>query len=528
MLSACCEPVVSQSWALPFRASGVLLHPTSLPSPHGIGDLGQSAFDFVDWLRRAHQSLWQVLPLGPTGYGDSPYSSLSSFAGNPLLISLDKLVEAGDISASEAETARIESHDRVAYGEVYARKLPLLRIAASRFLERASADRRHDFELFCESNASWLDDYAIYMTVKAHYDADPDHSRGWLWNTRWDRDIAAHESGAISRWKNQFYSAVQEQQALQYFFFSQWSELKRYANSQQIEIIGDVPIFVALDSADVWASPDMFRLDENLQPTHVAGVPPDYFSETGQRWGNPLYDWDRMRDDGFSWWLSRFERTRALVDYVRVDHFRGFAANWSIPASEPTAIKGEWTPAPGRELFETMREKFGALPILAEDLGLITADVDALRDDNGFPGMKVLQFGFGDLGAKANGFLPHAHVPNCVVYTGTHDNDTIRGWYESLGESEKRNVITYLGYEPANISWTMIRMAMSSVGKFTILPMQDLLDLGTEGRMNRPSYEFGNWSWRTRQDYLQRGLDERLADLVRVYGRDERRWKAGS
>ncbi|MCA9104418.1 MAG: 4-alpha-glucanotransferase [Planctomycetales bacterium] len=527
MLSECFETTALADSILPYRASGVLLHPTSLPGRHGIGDLGQAAFEFVDWLRQAHQSLWQVLPLGPTGYGDSPYSSLSSFAGNPLLISLDRLVEAGDLSSEDSQTAQLESHDRVAFGEVIARKSPLLVKAARHFLGTASHERRADFESFCDSNASWLDDYALYMAVKEHYDAHPDPSRGWGWNARWDKDIASRDPVAVAQWHSQAGEAIAVQKVLQFYFFSQWSELKRYANSQGIEIIGDVPIFVALDSADVWSAPDMFQLDDNLQPTHVAGVPPDYFSATGQRWGNPLYDWDRMKLDGFSWWLSRFERTRALVDYVRVDHFRGFAANWSIPADQPTAIHGQWTPAPGRELFSAMRDKFGELPILAEDLGLITEDVEALRDEYGFPGMRVLQFGFGELGAGANTFLPYAHVPNCVVYTGTHDNDTVRGWYESLGEQERGNVATYLGFEPENISWTMIRLALSSVGKFAILPMQDLLDLGSEGRMNRPSIEMGNWSWRMSGEYQQHGIDGRLAELVRIYGRDERRWQNG-
>lgn len=511
---------------LQHRVSGVLLHPTSLPGPYGIGDLGSEAFRFVDWLVSARQSLWQVLPLGPTGYGDSPYAARSSYAGNPLLISLDRLVEAGDLTADEARPNVELSEDRVWFGNLIQWKMPLLRYAAGKFLDRASVEQRNRFDQFCHEERSWLDDYALYTALKRHFESQPDRAGGSMWNVGWDQEIARHEPAAISVWRQKLWRDVQIEQVLQFRFFEQWRALRSYANERGVKIIGDVPIFVALDSADVWAEPEMFRLDSSLQPTHVAGVPPDYFSETGQRWGNPLYAWDRMQQDGFRWWLRRMAGTRSLVDIVRVDHFRGFEANWSIPADQPNAILGEWTPAPGAELFTAMRREFGELPILAEDLGLITQEVEDLRDANGFPGMRVLQFAFGALDGEANSFLPCQHVPNCVVYTGTHDNDTIRGWWETREAQERRNILDYIGHEPQDMAWEFVRMAMASVGKIAIVPLQDVLGLGGEARMNRPSVESGNWDWRVTGGYDHHDSAARMADLVRVYIRDEERQAA--
>jgi len=504
------------------RVSGVLLHPTSLPGPYGIGDLGDEALRFVEWLERGRQSLWQILPLGPTGYGDSPYAARSSFAGNPLLISLDRLAEAGDLTRDELIPPPSLGSGRIRFGEVISWKLPLLRRAAERFLDRNSSDERERFEAFRQAEAWWLDDFALYTAIGRHYTELSPPVYG-AWNEVWERDLALRRPEALAAWRSRLDRPVRIEQVLQFRFFEQWRAVREHANRRGIRIIGDVPIFVALDSADVWVAPHLFRLDERLQPTHVAGVPPDAFSDDGQRWGNPLYDWDRMRADGFRWWLDRIAGARAQADLIRIDHFRGFAANWSIPADQPTAQKGEWTPAPGQELFDAMRRRFGELPFLAEDLGLITPDVEQLRVDNGFPGMKVLQFAFGQLDREGNAYLPHHHVPEAVVYTGTHDNDTTAGWYASISERERRNVADYLGHEPREVSWEFIRLAMASVARMAVVPMQDVLALGGEARMNRPSTDQGNWDWRVARDYADNDSAERLAELVRIFGRDEGR-----
>ncbi len=415
---------------LPQRASGILLHPTSLPGPHGVGTLGENAYRFVDFLVEAGQSLWQILPLGPVGFGASPYSTFCSVAGNPLLISLGLLLRTGELGDDELAPPFAPDAEAVDYEVLIAWKLPRLEKAAERFLERRFGKRHEDYRQFCHQNRVWLDDYALFMALKEHFDrrATAEGYWGATWNTYWDKDAAMREPAALNRWRSQLAPRIDLQKVWQYFFFEQWTALRQYANERGIAIVGDMPIFVALDSVDVWAAPGLFQLDADRQETLVAGVPPDYFSATGQRWGNPLYDWGAMQGSGFAWWIRRFQGLLQLVDIVRIDHFRGFAACWTIPAEEETAVHGRWAKVPGKALFETLRGKLGELPFLAEDLGVITPDVEELRDHFGFPGMRVLQVGFENI-EIGNIHLPEYHVENSVVYTGTHDNNTTLGWY---------------------------------------------------------------------------------------------------
>lgn len=504
------------------RSAGILLHPTSLPGPFGIGDLGPEAFAFVDYLVDAGQRRWQVLPLGPTGYADSPYASFSSFAGNPLLISLEVLARSGELPTELLQnipTSLLEK--RVEYGEVIAWKLPLLRQAASRFRERANSNRVAAYSAFCESNSGWLDDYALFMAIKTAFDAraKAEGRSSSIWNHYWDRDIAERQPSALEKWRATCKTEMDIQKIWQFFFFEQWLAVKRYANERRIQIIGDLPIYVALDSADVWSAPHGFCLDAKGNPRLVAGVPPDYFSVTGQRWGNPVYDWNQMKCDHFRWWVQRFQGTKALVDIIRVDHFRGFEAGWSIPSFEPTAINGEWIKAPGIELFQEVRRQLGELPILAEDLGLITPEVEHLRDSNQFPGMRVLQFAFDSGPRPSNIFLPHNYVLNSVAYSGTHDNDTTIGWYASRSKEQQDFVNDYLGFKPNDIAWEMIRLALSSVARLAIVPMQDVLSLGTESRMNTPSTQQGNWAWRMPAHYRMGDSAKKLANLVALFDR---------
>jgi 4-alpha-glucanotransferase len=497
------------------RAAGVLLHPTSLPGRYGIGDLGPAAYDFVDFLVAAKQSLWQVLPLGPTGYGDSPYQCFSSFAGNPLLISPDRLVEDGFLPASAVATVPPFPEQEVDYGPVIEYKQSLLLQAYAHFRAQGTVEQEEDFELFCSRMAYWLDDYALFMAVKGrHVDVE-----GGVWNT-WPRDIARRRKTALKRWSREVAVEVEYHKFQQYLFFKQWLELKTYANERGIQIIGDIPIFVAFDSADVWANPDLFYLDKDGSPTVIAGVPPDYFSETGQRWGNPLYRWDRMAEDDFAWWAARLHMSFIQADIVRIDHFRGFEAYWEIPASEPTAVVGEWVPGPGDAFFHAMRKRLGDLPIIAEDLGVITPGVVAMREQFGFPGMKILQFAFG--GDQKNEFLPYSYDKQCVVYTGTHDNETTLGWYVNASDKERDFVRRYLAVSGQDIAWDMIRLAHASVANFAVVPMQDLLSLGDEARMNFPGKVGGYWRWRfTAATFRQRfpGIARGLAEFAQLYGR---------
>ena len=491
------------------RSSGILLHPTSLPGRFGIGDLGAPAYDWVDFLAAGKQRLWQVLPLGPTGYGDSPYQSFSAFAGNHMLISPNELMKEGALSSSDLEDVPQFPADRVDYGPVIEFKRSILQRSFKQFEENASRAQQAEFSQFCEANRYWLDDYALFMALKDHFGGAP-------WN-EWNKKIATREPEAVVLWTEELEDQIRFHQYLQFQFFRQWSAVKRYANQRDILLVGDIPIFVAYDSADVWANPSLYYLDDVGNPTVVAGVPPDYFSETGQLWGNPIYRWGKMADNDYAWWIERFRMTFRQVDIVRVDHFRGFEAYWEVPAGEDTAINGQWVEGPGADLFHAVEEELGKPPIIAEDLGVITPEVDALRKSFGFPGMKILQFAFN--GDNGSDYLPHRYERNCVVYTGTHDNDTTRGWFKSMPEIEREYVLKYLGTDGDEIHWDMIRLAFSSVADTAIVPLQDPLGLGTEARMNFPSRASGNWTWRYTADMLADEIKDRLAMLAQVYGR---------
>jgi 4-alpha-glucanotransferase len=492
------------------RSSGILLHPTSLPGPGGIGDLGEAAYRFVDWLAAAKQRRWQIMPLGPTGYGDSPYAGLSALAGNPLLISLDRLVQEGIVDTATLDSPPDFPADHVDFGAVIPWKMQMLQRAFAHFSTNARAEQRAAFAAFCEQHAAWLDNYALFAAVKEAHQGAP-------WND-WDRPIAQRQAGAMADWREKRADRVRFQQFLQWQFFTQWEDVKRYANGRDIQIIGDIPIFVAYDSADVWANPDVFYLDAEGKPTVIAGVPPDYFSRTGQRWGNPLYRWEVLAKRDYDWWVERFGMIRTLVDIVRIDHFRGFAAYWEVPAAEETAINGRWVPGPGAALFEAIEAQLGPVPIIAEDLGLITSDVEALRVGLGFPGMAVLQFAWG--GDAANIYLPHNHSRNLVIYTGTHDNDTTLGWWRMQDDHLHTHVQQYLGVSGDDIAWDFIRAVLHSAADTAIIPMQDVLSLGTEARMNLPGRPSGNWGWRLQPEQLNNDLAQRLGKLSSLYGRE--------
>ncbi len=488
------------------RRGGILLHPTSLPGPFGSGELGEEARRWLDFLSAAGQRLWQVLPLGPTGYGDSPYQSFSSFAGNPLLISMSELRDQGLLSASELGPLTELPQDRVDFGALIPLRNGLLRRAAARFL---AAGAEPGFHAFVQANRSWLDDFVLFMALKE------EHGGGiWL---DWPETERSRDPRALAVARERLADRLRELAVLQYWFFSQWEALRSYAAQRDIVIIGDLPIFVALDSADTWSAQQLFDLDADGQPRNVAGVPPDYFSATGQRWGNPLYLWDRHEADGFSWWIRRVEQNLQLFDLLRIDHFRAFEAYYSIPASEPTAIRGTWLPGPGQPLFTALREHLGELPVIAEDLGIITPEVEALRDANGLPGMRVLQFAFG--GNPRDPYLPHNHVPRSVVYTGTHDNDTTAGWYANAGEEERDLARRYLGAHDEQVPWQLLRSAYASVAEMALVPLQDVLGLGSEGRMNTPGQAGGNWSWRFSWDETGSWAAPVLRDLCLVFGR---------
>ena len=491
------------------RASGVLLHPTSLPSRFGIGDFGPDAYRFVDALVEMGQKLWQVLPLGPTGYGDSPYQCFSAFAGNPLLISLERLVEENALSPDDLNAVPSFPAHQVAYGDVIEFKQALLYRSYIYFLQYASAERHAAFEAFCADNADWLDDYALFMALKAAH-------KGEAW-TAWQDDVARRTATALSRARSQLADAIQKQKYLQFQFFRQWHALKRYANEKGVKIIGDIPIFVAFDSADVWAHRELFHLDERGKPTVVAGVPPDYFSPTGQRWGNPLYRWDVMAKQSYQWWIARCRAAFAMFDYVRIDHFRGFEAYWEVPASEPTAVNGRWVKGPGKAMFQAVQNALGQLPIIAEDLGVITPEVKALRDALGFPGMRVLHFAF--VADASSDFLPHNYVRNTVAYAGTHDNDTTIGWFEKLDPVTRQQVLDYTGSDGTQINWALIRLLLMSVADTVILTLQDVMGLGSEARMNLPGRADGNWQWRFTWDQLTDDIQARLRKLTAIYGR---------
>ena len=491
------------------RCSGILLHPTSLPGRYGIGDLGPEAYSFADFLHETGQGIWQVLPLGPTGYGDSPYQCFSAFAGNPLLISPDLLLEAGHLSPADVAEVPEFSPATVDYGPVIEYKARLLRLAFANWQRAGNAGQDSEFAAFCESKRSWLDDYALFMALK-------DAHQGAIWST-WERDIAMRQPEAMARWSQELADEILRHKYQQHQFFQQWGALRAYAAERGIRIVGDIPIFVARDSADVWSHPELYYLDEEGNPTVVAGVPPDYFSETGQLWGNPLYRWERMARSGYAWWIERFRATLELVDMVRVDHFRGFEGYWEVPATEETAVRGRWAEGPGADLFVAVENALGKLPIIAEDLGVITPAVEELRDRFEFPGMRILQFGFA---SDANDpFLPHNYIPNCVVYTGTHDNDTILGWFDTAPQKERQSVLAYFGTDGHDLPWDFIRWLLASVADTAIVPLQEVLSLGTEARMNYPSRLGGNWSWRFQHGSLTPAIRSRLRKLTELYGR---------
>jgi 4-alpha-glucanotransferase len=507
------------------RASGILLHPTSLPGPDGIGDLGPAAFRFLDFLEAAGQSLWQVLPLGPTGYGDSPYACFSSFAGNPLLVSLESLVGLGLLAASDLEEPPVFPSDRVAYDRVIAWKLPLLSLAARRFLAGAAGPARERLDAFRDAERWWLDDYCLFMALKQAFDhrARAAGRNGGAWNDSWDRDIALREPAAMRRWTEALAEEIAVQQVIQFWFVEQWDAVKKEAAARGIRIIGDLPIFAAPDSADVWANRECFLLDAGGHPTVVSGVPPDYFAATGQLWGNPLYDWAEMERQGFRFWIARMRAAERLFDFTRIDHFRGFDACWTVPAGEPTAELGRWVDSPGVKLFESLERELGPLSLIAEDLGVITPGVHALRERFGLPGMRILQFAFdaGEAGILSpdNRFLPHNHSPDSVVYTGTHDNDTTRGWYAGRTDAERRCIDSYAPPGDPEMEWRFIRMALASVCRFAVVPLQDALGLGPEARMNTPGTSGGNWAWRFTEGTLNGGIAEKLRGLTETYGR---------
>ncbi|HLF19255.1 MAG TPA: 4-alpha-glucanotransferase [Bacteroidota bacterium] len=491
------------------RCSGILLHPTSLPGAYGIGDLGSTAYHFVDWLLVAGQKIWQMLPVSPVGVGNSPYMSLSAFAGSPLLVDLNELAARGWLNKTELERGPFFPSDRVDYATVAPFRLEKLQKAAVGFCSRATSRDRTEFESFCLANAPWLEEYATFMAFHDSYS-------GKVWN-RWDAEAAKREAGSMERRKDELKDSIHAHKFIQWSFVRQWNNLKRYANERQVRLVGDIPIFVAHNSADVWSQPEAFYLDSELRPTVVAGVPPDYFSKTGQRWGNPLYRWDVMKKDGYQWWVERFRAMFQLFDIVRIDHFRGFVSYWEIPVSEKTAERGRWVEGPKDDLFKAVQKSLGRLPIIAEDLGFIVPEVTALRDQFQFPGMKILQFAFGS--GIDNPFLPHRYVPNCVVYTGTHDNDTTCGWFQKANDTEKSFLKRYARLDGQDIHWNLMRLGSQSVADLAIFPFQDVLGIGSEGRMNYPGKPKGNWEWRFTWDQVKPEHAQHLFEITALYER---------
>ncbi|MEH2170328.1 MAG: 4-alpha-glucanotransferase [Nostoc sp.] len=497
---------------MPFpRSSGILLHPTSFPSRFGIGDLGLEAYRFIDFLKESHQQYWQVLPLGPTGYGNSPYMCYSAMAGSPLLISPEKLRDEGLLTEEDFANLPGFPEEKVDFEKVVSVKIGLLKKAYEHFRANATPIQQKEFEGFCDSKAYWLDNYALFMALK-------DANENANWHT-WPSELVKRDPQAMEQVQERLNGEIFYYKFVQFEFFRQWSELKSYANMRGIDIIGDIPIYVAHDSADVWAHPNIFCLDEQTgAAAQMAGVPPDYFSATGQLWGNPVYNWEELQKQDFKWWVQRFEAMLDYVDIIRIDHFRGFEAYWAVPQGEQTAINGKWVEAPGDAFFEVIRQKLGKLPVLAEDLGVITPGVEALRDKYEFPGMKILQFAFS--ADSANPFLPFNYRHNAVVYTGTHDNDTTLGWFNTANDEEKQNLLLYLGsISPDGIHWDLIRLALSSVANQAIIPLQDILGLGNEARMNFPSIAEGNWEWRYQTGAITDELRDRLKVLTKLNGR---------
>jgi 4-alpha-glucanotransferase len=504
------------------RCSGILLHFTSLPGRHGIGDFGASAYEFADFVADAGQQLWQVLPLNPTGYGDSPYQCFSAFAGNPLLLSLDRLQDQGVLRAVDLAEASRFPEDFVDYGRCIEYKMTALRRAAQSFFAESSGEDRAAFNLFCENESSWLNDYALFMACK-------DAHRGIAW-TSWDRDIRRRDPQAVSERSTKLESQIKAYKYWQFEFFQQWKRLKSYCEQKKIRFMGDMPIYVANDSADVWAHRDLFHLDDDGRATVVSGVPPDYFSATGQLWGNPIYRWDLLAATGYKWWIERFRASFSLFDIVRLDHFRGFEAYWEVPATETTAVHGRWVKGPGEDFLRALQDAFGPLPIIAENLGVITPAVEKLRQQFGLPGMAILQFAFGN-DPQGPSFRPHNYSRDLVAYTGGHDNDTTVGWWNSSGAGdsirlpedvrrEHEFASAYLNLkDDSEINWVMIRTVLASVADMAVVPLQDVLGLGSSARMNLPGTVSGNWKWRYRPGALNAELSARLRSLVNLYDR---------
>jgi 4-alpha-glucanotransferase len=489
------------------RSSGILIHPTSFPGPYGIGDLGPEAYKFIDFLAETGSKLWQVLPLGPTGYGDSPYQCFSAFAGNPYMVSPDLLLEQGLLTPEDLADKPNFPENSVDFGMIFHWKPALLEKAYTHFESTPSQAIRPEFDSFCEENSSWLEDFALFMALKS--------ANGGSWNN-WPEPIRKRQPAALEEARAALAGQIIRVKFAQFLFFRQWNALRAYAHSKGIKIIGDAPIFVAMDSADAWSHPDLFFLDEESQPTVVAGVPPDYFSTTGQLWGNPLYRWDVHKATGYQWWIDRIKFNLKTVDIIRIDHFRGFAGYWEVPGGAPTAEHGRWVPGPGIDLFHAIRASLGDLPIIAEDLGEITPDVIELRDSLALPGMKIYQFAFS---GPDNPFLPHHYPENCVVYTGTHDNDTALGWYRTCPPHERDFYHHYTNRDNRDIPGDMIRAVWSSVACMSLAPMQDFLGLGGESRMNFPGRAAGNWTWRIPHNALSNELKARIKELNYLYQR---------
>jgi 4-alpha-glucanotransferase len=496
------------------RGSGILLHVTSLPSPFGIGDLGPQAFKFVDFLYETHQTFWQVLPLNPTSLvsGSSPYASFSAFAGNTILISPEKLVELKLLDRNEIKKYQEHQKEEVDYQFAIEEKSRLLKIAFEKFKINFNKYTK-EYANFCRENNFWLEDYACFMTFKANYD----HV---IWSD-WPKEIRDRANSPVLSLRTKLCEEINYQKFLQYIFYKQWEELKDYANHKGIKIIGDIPYYVNYDSAEVWTNPHLFKLDSQKKPSYVAGVPPDYFSETGQLWGNPVYDWVKMKKNNYGWWIQRITLNLKLYDIIRIDHFRGFLAYWEVPSREKTAMNGKWVKVPGEDLFYQFQKTFPNLPILAEDLGVITDDVRDLMSKFNLPGMRVLVFAF-DEKLPLNAYAPHNHIKNCVVYTGTHDNNTVKGWFlEETDEEEKKRIYNYIGRKspPNQINWELIRLAMMSVANLVIFPLQDILGLNSDCRMNRPATLEGNWKWRLLSSQLSSQVRRRLRDMTNFFGR---------
>jgi 4-alpha-glucanotransferase len=490
------------------RAAGILLHPTSLPGQYGIGDLGPATYSWIDALVHARQKWWQILPLGPTGFGDSPYQCFSAFAGNPFLVSPQLLVQDGLVNAGDLEGLRFPEA-KVDYGAVIPFKNKLLARAWDNFQAGRGDGLRSAFDEYCKRQAHWLEDYALFMAIK-----EAQGGKSWQ---EWPANLRRRDPVALTQARQGRASSLGAHKFHQFTFYRQWQGVKEYAHQRGVRIIGDIPIFVSSDSADVWANPQLFMLDKDRKPSVVAGVPPDYFSATGQLWGNPLYNWEALSATDYAWWIARLRSSLELVDIIRLDHFRGFEAYWEIPAGKPTAVEGRWVKAPGRALLRCLKDALGGLPLIAEDLGVITPEVEALRDDFGLPGMRILQFAFA--GGSDNPYLPHNYLRRTVVYTGTHDNDTTRGWFATTPERERDHVRRYLGRDGADIAWDFLRAAWSSVADYAVAPLQDVLSLDTTARMNLPGRPAGNWGWRYTADQLTPWVLDRLGEMTHIYGR---------